>query len=213
MSPVMGRCSSSNYLAVMTYKMLDGNEAVARVAYALNEGIAIYPITPGSNMGEWADDWAAQKRPNLWGTVPLVVEMQSEAGAAGAVHGALSTGSLTTTFTASQGLLLMIPNMYKIAGELTSTVFHVAARSIAAQGLSIFGDHQDVMAVRQTGWALLASASVQEAQDLALIAHAATLRARVPFMHFFDGFRTSHEVMKIERLAEQDLRAMIDDNL
>jgi pyruvate-ferredoxin/flavodoxin oxidoreductase len=163
-------------------------------------------------MGEWADQWSADDRPNIWGTVPLVVEMQSEAGAAGAVHGALSTGSLTTTFTASQGLLLMIPNMYKIAGELTSTVFHVAARSIAAQGLSIFGDHQDVMAVRQTGWALLASANVQEAQDLALIAHAATLRARVPFLHFFDGFRTSHEVMKIQRLADSDVLALIDED-
>src|SRR5690242_14950633 len=192
---------------------LDGHEACAYIAHKLSEVIAIYPITPSSPMGEWADQWTAETRPNLWGTVPLVVEMQSEAGAAGAVHGALSTGSLTTTFTASQGLLLMIPNMYKIAGELTSTVFHVAARSIAAQGLSIFGDHQDVMAVRQTGWALLASSNVQEAQDLALIAHAATLRARVPFMHFFDGFRTSHEVMKVERLSEDDLRAMIDDEL
>src|SRR5690242_2775516 len=192
---------------------LDGNEACAYIAHKLSEVIAIYPITPSSPMGEWADQWTAETRPNLWGTVPLVVEMQSEAGAAGAVHGALTTGSLTTTFTASQGLLLMIPNMFKIAGELTSTVFHVAARSIAAQGLSIFGDHQDVMAVRQTGWALLASASVQEAQDLALIAHVATLRARIPFLHFFDGFRTSHEVMKVERLSEDDLRAMIDDEL
>jgi pyruvate-ferredoxin/flavodoxin oxidoreductase len=192
---------------------LDGNEACALVAHKLSEVIAIYPITPSSPMGEWADQWTAESRPNLWGTVPLVVEMQSEAGAAGAVHGALQTGSLTTTFTASQGLLLMIPNLYKIAGELTSAVIHVAARSLAAQGLSIFGDHQDVMAVRQTGWALLASASVQEAQDLALIAHAATLRARIPFIHFFDGFRTSHEVMKIERLVDHDLRAMIDDDL
>jgi pyruvate-ferredoxin/flavodoxin oxidoreductase len=192
---------------------LDGNEACAYVAHKLSEVIAIYPITPSSTMGELADQWSSEGKPNLWGSVPLVVEMQSEAGAAGTVHGALQTGSLTTTFTASQGLLLMIPNMYKIAGELTSTVFHVAARSIAAQGLSIFGDHQDVMAVRQTGWALLASASVQEAQDLALIAHAATLRARVPFMHFFDGFRTSHEVMKISRLAEDDLRAIIDQEL
>jgi pyruvate-ferredoxin/flavodoxin oxidoreductase len=192
---------------------LDGNEACAYVAHKLSEVVAIYPITPSSPMGEWADQWTAEGSPNLWGSVPLVVEMQSEAGAAGAVHGALSTGSLTTTFTASQGLLLMIPNMYKIAGELTSTVFHVAARSIASNGLSIFGDHQDVMAVRQTGWALLASNSVQEAQDIALIAHAATLRARVPFMHFFDGFRTSHEVMKIQRLADADLRAMIDDDL
>src|ERR671925_760897 len=186
--------------------MIDGNEATASVAHRLSEVIAIYPITPSSGMGEFADEWSAKGKPNLWGTIPLVVEMQSEGGAAGAVHGALQTGALATTFTASQGLLLMIPNMYKIAGELTSTVFHVAARSLAAQGLSIFGDHQDVMAVRQTGWALLASASVQEAQDLALIAHAATLRARVPFIHLFDGFRTSHEVMKIERLVEHDLR-------
>src|SRR5207248_1574159 len=161
------------------------------------------------NMGEWADDWAAQKRPNLWGTIPSVVEMQSEAGAVGAVHGALQTGSLATTFTASQGLLLMIPNMYKIAGELTPAVFHVAARSLAAQGLSIFGDHSDVMAARATGWAMLCSASVQEAQDFALIAQAASLESRIPFMHFFDGFRTSHEVSKIELLEEDDLQAMI----
>jgi pyruvate-ferredoxin/flavodoxin oxidoreductase len=199
--------------AARPFVTLDGNEACAYVAHKLSEVVAIYPITPSSPMGEWADQWSADGSPNLWGSVPLVVEMQSEAGAAGAVHGALSTGSLTTTFTASQGLLLMIPNMYKIAGELTSTVFHVAARSIAAQGLSIFGDHQDVMAVRQTGWALLASANVQEAQDLALVAHAATLQARVPFLHFFDGFRTSHEVMKIQRLAEADLLAMIDEDL
>jgi pyruvate-ferredoxin/flavodoxin oxidoreductase len=192
---------------------LDGNEAAAWVAHLLSEVIAIYPITPSSPMGELSDQWTAESRPNLWGTVPKVVEMQSEAGAAGTVHGALQTGSLTTTFTASQGLLLMIPNLYKIAGELTSAVFHVAARSLAAQGLSIFGDHQDVMAVRQTGWALLASASVQEAHDLALVAHAATLRARVPFIHFFDGFRTSHEVVKIEHLLEDDVRAMIDDDL
>jgi pyruvate-ferredoxin/flavodoxin oxidoreductase len=204
---------SAQATAEHPFVTVDGNEACAYVAHKLSEVIAIYPITPSSPMGEWADQWSADGSPNLWGTVPLVVEMQSEAGAAGAVHGALSTGSLTTTFTASQGLLLMIPNMYKIAGELTATVFHVAARSIAAQGLSIFGDHQDVMAVRQTGWALLASASVQEAQDLALIAHAATLRARVPFLHFFDGFRTSHEVMKIQRLAESDLLTMIDEDL
>ncbi len=195
------------------YVTLDANEAVANVAHKVSEVIAIYPITPSSAMGEWADQWSAERRANLWGTVPLVVEMQSEGGAAGAVHGALQTGSLTTSFTASQGLLLMIPNMYKIAGELTATVFHVAARSLAAQGLSIFGDQSDVMAARQTGWAMLASSSVQEAQDLALIAHAATLEARVPFLHFFDGFRTSHEVMKIEPLADDDLRAMIDDDL
>jgi len=191
----------------------DGNEAAAYVAHSLSEVIAIYPITPSSPMGEWADQWSAEGKRNIWGTVPLVVEMQSEGGAAGAVHGALQTGSLTTTFTASQGLLLMIPNMYKIAGELTSTVFHVSARSLAAQGLSIFGDHSDVMATRQTGFALLCSNSVQEVMDLALIAHAATLQARVPFLHFFDGFRTSHELMKIEQLGEEDLRAMIDDEL
>jgi pyruvate-ferredoxin/flavodoxin oxidoreductase len=188
---------------------IDGNEAVARVAYRLNEVIAIYPITPSSPMGEWADEWAAAGKPNLWGTVPQVVEMQSEGGAAGAIHGALQAGALATTFTASQGLLLMIPNMYKIAGELTSTVFHIAARSLAAQGLSIFGDHGDVMAARATGWAMLASNSVQEAHDLALISHVAALEARVPFLHFFDGFRTSHEVNKLELLTDDDLRAMI----
>src|SRR3984893_216223 len=189
------------------------NEAAAYVAHKLSEVIAIYPITPSSAMGELADQWSSEHQSNIWGSVPHVAELQSEGGAAGAIHGALQTGSLTTTFTASQGLLLMIPNLYKIAGELTSTVFHVAARSIATQALSIFGDHSDVMAVRQTGWAMLASASVQEAQDLAIVAHAATLRARVPFMHFFDGFRTSHEVMKIERVAEDDLRDLIDDDL
>lgn len=195
------------------FMTLDGNEAVARVAYKLSEVIAIYPITPSSAMGEWSDEWAANGEPNLWGMVPKVVEMQSEAGAAGTVHGALQAGSLTTTFTASQGLLLMIPNMYKIAGELTAAVFHVAARSIAAQGLSIFGDHSDVMATRATGWGLLASASVQEAHDFALIAQATTLEARVPFIHFFDGFRTSHEVAKIQLLNDDDLSAMLDDEL
>jgi pyruvate-ferredoxin/flavodoxin oxidoreductase len=192
---------------------IDGNEATASVAHRINEVIAIYPITPSSAMGEFADEWSAKGRKNIWGTTPLVIEMQSEGGAAGAVHGALQTGALTTTFTASQGLLLMIPNMYKIAGELTSTVFHVAARSIAAQGLSIFGDHQDVMAVRQTGFALISSGSVQEAHDFALIAEAATLKSRVPFLHFFDGFRTSHEVTKIEPLSDEDLAAMIDPEL
>src|SRR5690554_879372 len=186
-----------------TMVTIDGNEATARIAHKVSEVIAIYPITPSSTMGEFADEWSAQGKTNLWGTVPLVVEMQSEGGAAGAVHGALQTGSLTTTFTASQGLLLMIPNMYKIAGELTSAVFHVSARFLAAQGLSIFGDHSDVMATRSTGFALLASGSVQEAQDMALIAHAATLEARVPFIHFFDGFRTSHEVNKIEQRSEE----------
>jgi pyruvate-ferredoxin/flavodoxin oxidoreductase len=193
------------------YATLDGNEAVARVAYKLNEVIAIYPITPSSPMGEWADAWMSEGRPNLWGTVPSVVEMQSEGGAAGAVHGSLQGGSLTTTFTASQGLLLMIPNLYKIAGELTAAVLHVAARSIAAQALSIFGDHSDVMATRATGCALLCSASIQEAHDLALVAQAASLKSRVPFIHFFDGFRTSHEVQKIELLEESVLRAIIDD--
>ncbi len=192
---------------------LDGNEATAYVAFRTSEVIAIYPITPSSTMGEWADQWMSENKKNIWGTIPLVQEMQSEGGAAGAVHGALQAGSLCTTFTASQGLLLMIPNMYKIAGELTPTVFHIAARSLAAQGLSIFGDHSDVMAVRQTGWAMLCSNSVQEAMDTALIAHAATLEARIPFVHFFDGFRTSAEVMKIERLDESDIRAMIDDEL
>jgi pyruvate-ferredoxin/flavodoxin oxidoreductase len=192
---------------------MDGNEAVGHVAYRTNEVIAIYPITPSSPMGEWADEWAAHGIPNIWGTVPSVIEMQSEGGAAGTVHGALQTGSLTTTFTASQGLLLMIPNMYKIAGELTPAVFHIAARSLAAQGLSIFGDHADVMAARQTGWAMLASNSVQEAMDFAMIAQAATLEARVPYLHFFDGFRTSHEVSKIEVLTDDDMRAMTDDTL
>jgi pyruvate-ferredoxin/flavodoxin oxidoreductase len=192
---------------------LDGNEATAYVAFRASEVIAIYPITPSSTMGEWADQWMSESKKNIWGTIPLVQEMQSEGGAAGAVHGALQAGSLCTTFTASQGLLLMIPNMYKIAGELTPTVFHIAARSLAAQGLSIFGDHSDVNAVRQTGWAMLCSNSVQEAMDSALIAHAATLEARIPFVHFFDGFRTSAEVMKIERLDDSDIRAMIDDEL
>jgi len=190
---------------------LDGNQAVATIAYKLNEVIAIYPITPSSAMGEWADQWSAEGKPNIWGTVPLVAEMQSEGGAAGAVHGALQTGSLTTTFTASQGLLLMMPNMYKIAGELTSAVFHVSARSVAAQALSIFGDHSDVMGIRATGFALLASGSVQEAMDNALIAQAATLESRVPFLHFFDGFRTSHEVSKVEMLTDDDIRALIND--
>ncbi len=192
---------------------IDGNEAVALVAYQTNEVCAIYPITPSSPIGEYADQWAEQGRTNLWGNIPTVVEMQSEAGAAGAVHGALQTGALTTTFTASQGLMLMIPNMYKIAGELTPAVFQVAARSLAAQGLSIFGDHSDVMATRATGFALLASASVQEAHDLALIAQAATLDTRIPFLHFFDGFRTSHELNGVELLDDEHIRAMIDDRL
>jgi pyruvate-ferredoxin/flavodoxin oxidoreductase len=192
------------------FKTLDANEAVANVAYRLNEVIAIYPITPSSPIGEWCDQWAAKGERNIWGTVPQVVEMQSEGGAAGAVHGALQTGSLATTFTASQGLLLMFPNMNKIAGELTPAVFHVTARTIATHALSIFGDHSDVMSSRTTGFAMLCSNSVQEAMDLALIAHAATLESRIPFLHFFDGFRTSHEVNKIELLGEDHLRAMID---
>ena len=196
-----------------TWEMIDGNDATVSIAHALSDVIAIYPITPSTPMGEQADAWSAAGKANLWGTVPLVIEMQSEGGAAGALHGALSSGALATTFTASQGLLLMIPNMYKIAGELTPTVFHVAARSLAAQGLSIFGDQSDVMATRATGFALLCSHSVQEAHDLALIAHAATLTARVPFLHFFDGFRTSHEINKIEMLDREDLRALIDDSL
>jgi len=191
----------------------DGNSAAAHVAHATNEVIAIYPITPSSNMGEIADHKSAKGEKNIWGTVPSVVELQSEGGAAGAIHGALSAGSLATTFTASQGLLLMIPNMYKIAGELTPTVFHVAARALSCQALCIFGDHSDVMAARQTGWAMLASSSVQEAMDFALIAQAATLESRIPFLHFFDGFRTSHEIQKIEELTFDDMRAMIDDEL
>ncbi len=192
------------------FKTMDGNEAVASVAYRLNEVIAIYPITPSSNMGEWADQWMSEDVPNIWGTIPHVIEMQSEGGASGAVHGALQTGALATTFTASQGLLLMIPNMNKIAGELTATVFHVSARTVATHALSIFGDHSDVMHCRTTGFALLSSNSVQEAMDLALIAHAATLETRIPFLHFFDGFRTSHEVNKIEMLTEDDMRALIN---
>ena len=192
---------------------VDGNEAAANIAHLCNEVMAIYPITPSSGLGELPDAWAAAGRKNAFGAVPVVVEMQSEAGAAGAVHGALQAGALTTTFTASQGLLLMIPNMFKIAGELTATVFHVTARTVATHALSIFGDHSDVMACRSTGWALLSADSVQEAQDMALIAQTATLEARVPFLHFFDGFRISHEVNKIEQLTEDDVRAMIDMKL
>ncbi|RJP63790.1 MAG: pyruvate:ferredoxin (flavodoxin) oxidoreductase [Ignavibacteriales bacterium] len=192
---------------------IDGNEAAAYVAHQINEVIAIYPITPSSPMGEHSDEWSAKAKKNIWGTVPSVTEMQSEGGAAGAVHGALQNGALTTTFTASQGLLLMIPNMYKIAGELTPTVFHVTARSLAYQALSIFGDHSDVMATRQTGFAMLASNSVQEVMDFALISQAAALESRLPFVHFFDGFRTSHEVMKIEQLDVEDLKAMMSNDL
>ncbi len=192
---------------------IDGNEAAAYIAYRLSEVIAIYPITPSSPMGELSDSWATSSTKNIWGTIPSVAEMQSEGGAAGAVHGALQAGSLTTTFTASQGLLLMIPNMYKIAGELTPAVFHVAARSIATHALSIFGDHSDVMACRQTGFSLLSSGSVQEVMDLALVAHMCTLESRVPFLHFFDGFRTSHELMKVELIPEEIIKEAIDDNL
>ncbi len=195
------------------HTVVDGNQAAAEVAHALSEVCAIYPITPSSAMGEQADEMSAAGEKNIWGTVPDIVELQSEGGAAGAVHGALSSGALSSTFTASQGLLLMIPNMYKIAGELTSTVFHVSARSLACQGLSIFGDHSDVMSVRQTGFALLASASVQEVSDLALVAHAATLESRIPFLHFFDGFRTSHEVQKVDQVSHEIMRKMIRDDL
>jgi pyruvate-ferredoxin/flavodoxin oxidoreductase len=190
---------------------LDGNEAVANVAYQLSEVIAIYPITPSTPMGELADAFAASGKPNLWGVVPTVYEMQSEGGAAGALHGAMQTGALTTTFTASQGLLLMIPNMYKMAAELRPGVFHVAARALATQALSIFGDQSDVMAARTTGLGMLASASVQEAQDIALIAHASSLAGKLPVIHFFDGFRTSHEVNTIILLEEEEIRAMIKD--
>ena len=193
------------------FETIDGNEAVASVAYRLNEVIAIYPITPASPMGEWADAWSAEEKTNIWGSTPSVIEMQSEGGAAGTVHGALQTGSLATTFTASQGLLLMIPNMYKIAGELTPAVFHVAARTVATHALSIFCDHSDVMATRATGFALFCSASVQEAMDFALIAHASSLESRIPFLHFFDGFRTSHEISKVELLTDDVLREMIDE--
>ena len=192
---------------------VDGNEAAASVAHRTNEVIAIYPITPSSTMGELADEWASKGRTNIWGAVPSIMEMQSEGGAAGAVHGALQAGALATTFTASQGLLLMIPNLYKIAGELTSFAMHVTARAVATHALSIFGDHSDVMACRQTGIAMLASASVQEAHDFACIAQAATLKARVPVMHFFDGFRTSHEINKIEELTDDDLRTMVPESL
>ena len=194
-----------------TFVTVDGNEAAAHIAHLTNEVVAIYPITPASPMGEFADAWSAQGRENLYGVVPDVIEMQSEAGAAGAAHGAIQAGALTTTFTASQGLLLMIPNMYKIAGELTPTVFHISARTLATHALSIFGDHSDVMSVRGAGWAFLASNSIQEVHDLAMIAQAATFETRVPFLHFFDGFRTSHEVNKISRLPNETVRAMMDE--
>jgi pyruvate-ferredoxin/flavodoxin oxidoreductase len=200
-------------VAERRFVTLDGNEATANIAHLCNEVMAIYPITPSSGLGELPDAWAAAGRKNIFGTVPHVVEMQSEAGAAGAAHGSMQAGALTSTFTASQGLLLMIPNMFKIAGELTSTVFHVTARTVATHALSIFGDHSDVMAVRSTGWALLSAASVQESQDMAMISQAATLAARLPFLHFYDGFRISHEVNKIEQISEDDVRAMTDMEL
>ncbi|MBN2301875.1 MAG: pyruvate:ferredoxin (flavodoxin) oxidoreductase, partial [Lentisphaerae bacterium] len=193
--------------------MIDGNTAAATVAHAVSEICAIYPITPSSPMGETADELSAAGVQNIWGTIPNVVELQSEGGASGALHGALTSGAMVTTFTASQGLLLMIPNMYKIAGELACTVFHVSARSLACQALSIFGDHSDVMSVRGTGFALLASCSIQEIGDLATIAHAATLETRIPFLHFFDGFRNSHEIQKVEQVTRDTIRAMIDDKL
>ena len=195
------------------FKTIDGCEAAAYVAYRVNETMAIYPITPSSPIAEWCDQWASEGKKNLWGTTPGIIEMQSEGGAVAAVHGMLQTGTMSTTFTASQGLLLMIPNMFKIAGELLPTVFHVTARTVATHALSIFGDHSDIMACRSTGWAMLGAASVQETMDFALVSQAATLRSRIPFIHFFDGFRTSHEVSKIELLDESVLRALIDDRL
>ena len=194
----------------MAKRTIDGNTAASHVAYAFSDVAAIYPITPSSPMAEVADEWSAQGRKNLFGQTIRIAEMQSEAGAAGAVHGSLVAGALTTTFTASQGLLLMIPNMYKISGELLPCVFHVSARALAAHALNIFGDHQDVMACRQTGFAMLASNSVQEAMDMALVAHLSTLEARVPFLHFFDGFRTSHEVSKIDEISYEDMAKLLD---
>src|SRR3974377_2207008 len=205
--------AQSGPIAMGTRTTMDGNTAVAHVAYRVNEVCAIYPITPSSTMAELADEWAAAGVENIWGNVPVVQEMQSEGGAAGAVHGALQAGALTTTFTASQGLMLMLPNMFKIAGELTSTVFHVAARALATSALSIFGDHSDVMAARTTGFALLSSASVQEAHDAALIVQAATLAPAIPFRHFFDGFRTSHELNTLDLLSDDEIRAMIREDL
>jgi pyruvate-ferredoxin/flavodoxin oxidoreductase len=195
------------------FKTIDGCEAAAYVAYRLNEAMAIYPITPSSPIAEWCDQWASEGKKNIWDTTPAIIEMQSEGGAVGAAHGMLQTGSIATTFTASQGLLLMIPNMFKIAGELLPTVFHVTARTVATHALSIFGDHGDIMACRSTGWGMLGAASVQETMDFALVSQAASLRTRLPFIHFFDGFRTSHEVSKIELLDESVLRALIDDKL
>ena len=189
----------------------DGNQAASNIAYLFSENVAIYPITPSSTMAENVDEWSAAGKKNLWGETVKVTEMQSEAGAAGAVHGSLQAGALTSTFTASQGLLLMIPNMYKIAGEMLPAVFHVSARALASHALSIFGDHQDVMACRQTGFAMLASGSVQEAQDMAAVAHLSTIKSSIPFLHFFDGFRTSHEIQKIELLDEEELKGLVSE--
>jgi len=209
----MGKTTNKADRSKRPMVMIDGNTAAAYVAHATNEVIAIYPITPSSNMGEVADERSADGKTNVWGVIPNVTEMQSEGGASGAVHGALTAGALTTTFTASQGLLLMIPNMFKIAGELTPTVFHVSARAVATHALSIFGDHSDVMTTRSTGFGLLASGSVQEVMDMALISQAASLASRVPFVHFFDGFRTSHEVQKVEEFSLDDMHAVLDDKL
>src|SRR5689334_20617969 len=195
-----------------TTKIMDGNEAAATIAYKTSEVCAIFPITPSSAMGEYCDEWSAAGHTNVFGTVPRIIEMQSEGGAAGAVHGALQGGALSSTFTCSQGLLLMIPNMYKIAGELTPAVFHIAARTLATHALSIFGDHSDVMAVRQTGWAMLFGQNAQEAMDMAMIAQAATLKSRIPFLDVFDGFRTSHELMKVNMIDDEVIRRMIDDD-
>src|ERR1700723_2930883 len=213
MNVIVTEKAISRKIAAQETATMDGKTAVAHVAYRVNEVCAIYPITPSSTMAELADEWASAGVRNILGNVPVVQEMQSEGGAAGAVHGALQSGALTTTFTSSQGLLLMLPNMFKIAGELTSTVFQVAARSVATSALSIFGDHSDVMTVRTTGFALLSSASVQEAHDTALIAEAATLEARVPFLHFFDGFRTSHELNTLDLIPDTSIREMISDDL
>ena len=202
----------SEQKTVIPTVILDGNEAAASVAYRLSEVVAIYPITPSSPMAEWADQWRSEGKRNIWGALPIVEELQSEGGAAGALHGALQAGAFGTTFTASQGLLLMIPNMFKIAGELTPATMHVTARTLATHSLSIFGDHSDVMACRSTGWAMLSSNSVQEAHDLALVAQTATLESRIPFMHFFDGFRTSHEVGKIVPIDDEIIRSMVDDH-
>lgn len=191
-------------------KVMDGNEAAAYISYAFTEVAAIYPITPSTNMAEYTDEWASKGEKNIFGTIPKIIEMQSEAGAAGVVHGSLQTGALTTTFTASQGLLLKLPNMYKISGELLPGVIHVAARSISTHALSIFGDHQDIYAARTTGWAMLASSSVQEVMDLAGVAHLSAIKSRVPFLHFFDGFRTSHEIQKIEKIEYNELEKLID---